>query len=146
HWPQTQMQSGTTGINTIRIYNPVKQGKDQDPAGAFTRRWLPELGEVPDAYLQEPWKWDGAGDVLGRVYPEPLIEPVAAAREAKEKIYAVRRGEGFRAAADAIQKKHGSRKSGMPMTGRKRRAPVRKRKANSGQLSMDLGGVSAGEG
>ncbi|MEM6852227.1 MAG: FAD-binding domain-containing protein, partial [Pseudomonadota bacterium] len=47
HWPQTQMQSGTTGINTIRIYNPVKQGKDQDPAGAFTRRWLPELGEVP---------------------------------------------------------------------------------------------------
>ena len=40
HWSQAQMQSGTTGINTVRIYNPVKQGYDQDPDGVFTRRWL----------------------------------------------------------------------------------------------------------
>ena len=33
HWPQVQMQSGTTGINAIRIYNPIKQGIDQDPQG-----------------------------------------------------------------------------------------------------------------
>ena len=38
HWPQVQMQSGTSGINKIRIYNPVKQGLDQDPDGVFTRR------------------------------------------------------------------------------------------------------------
>ncbi|MDG2404438.1 MAG: FAD-binding domain-containing protein [Paracoccaceae bacterium] len=38
HWPQIQMQSGTSGINKIRIYNPVKQGLDQDPDGVFTRR------------------------------------------------------------------------------------------------------------
>ena len=43
HWSQVQMQSGTTGINTVRIYNPVKQGYDQDPTGVFTRKWLPEL-------------------------------------------------------------------------------------------------------
>lgn len=62
HWPQVQMQSGTTGINIPRIYNPVKQGLDQDPKGAFTRRWLPELAGVPDAFLQEPWLWpDAAG-------------------------------------------------------------------------------------
>ncbi|WP_223428382.1 FAD-binding domain-containing protein [Tateyamaria pelophila] len=36
HWPQVQMQSGTTGMNTVRIYNPVKQGRDQDPDGRFT--------------------------------------------------------------------------------------------------------------
>ena len=51
HWPQVQMQSGTTGINTIRIYNPVKQGLDQDPTGVFTRRWVPELAPVPDSFL-----------------------------------------------------------------------------------------------
>ena len=37
HWPQVQMQSGTTGINTVRIYNPVKQGYDQDPQCVFIR-------------------------------------------------------------------------------------------------------------
>ena len=69
HWPQMQMQSGTTGMNTVRIYNPVKQGTDQDPGGVFTRRWVPELAEIPDAFLQAPWGWEGAGRILGKRYP-----------------------------------------------------------------------------
>jgi deoxyribodipyrimidine photo-lyase len=55
HWPQVQMQSGQTGINTPRIYNPAKQGLDQDPGGHFTRRWVPELAHVPLPLLQTPW-------------------------------------------------------------------------------------------
>jgi deoxyribodipyrimidine photo-lyase len=74
HWPQVQMQSGTTGINIPRIYNPVKQGLDQDPTGAFTRRWLPELAGVPDAFLQEPWLWPEARRLMGHRYPEPIID------------------------------------------------------------------------
>src|SRR6056297_2973783 len=66
HWSQVQMQSGTTGMNTIRIYNPVKQGLDQDPRGEIGRASCPELAEVPDAHLQEPWAWEGAGRLLGR--------------------------------------------------------------------------------
>ena len=54
HWSQMQMQSGTTGINTIRIYNPVKQGQDQDPETKFVRRWIPELGAVPADFLHQP--------------------------------------------------------------------------------------------
>ncbi|MFX9104969.1 FAD-binding domain-containing protein, partial [Acinetobacter baumannii] len=60
HWPQVQMQSGTTGINTMRIYNPVKQAYDQDPLGRFVRAYLPELACVPDAFIHEPWRWEHA--------------------------------------------------------------------------------------
>jgi hypothetical protein len=56
HWPQMQMQSGTTGINVPRIYNPVKQARDHDPHGHFVRRWLPALRQVPDTWLFEPWR------------------------------------------------------------------------------------------
>ncbi|MGR3492920.1 MAG: deoxyribodipyrimidine photo-lyase/cryptochrome family protein [Shimia sp.] len=126
HWSQAQMQSGTTGMNTVRIYNPVKQGKDQDPEGIFTRRWVPELADVPLEHLQEPWK---AGGVPG--YPEPIVEVVQAAREARERIFAVRRGGEFRAEAGAIVEKHASRKTDRGF----RRDPVSKADR---QLKMDL--------
>jgi len=110
HWPQVQMQSGTTGINTIRIYNPVKQGLDQDPDGVFTRRWVPELDLVPDTFLQEPWRWDGRGDVLGRIYPRPVMDLKIAVGEARDRVWAVRKGQGFAAQANRIVTKHASRK------------------------------------
>ena len=106
HWPQSQMQSGTTGMNAVRIYNPVKQGHDQDPTGAFTRAWVPELAHVPDRYLQEPWRWDG----LGNAYPRPVVEVKEAASEAKRRVYAFRRGDEFRAEARKVAERHGSRK------------------------------------
>jgi deoxyribodipyrimidine photo-lyase len=119
HWPQTQMQSGTTGINTVRIYNPVKQGLDQDPDGAFTRRWVPELAEVPDRHLQAPWRWDGAGRLD---YPAPVVDHLAAARAARDAIWGLRRAQSYRQDAEAIQAKHGSRRSGLPNAGRRRGA------------------------
>ncbi|MEO0548915.1 MAG: deoxyribodipyrimidine photo-lyase [Pseudomonadota bacterium] len=122
HWPQVQMQSGTTGINTVRIYNPVKQGHDQDPDGSFVRRWVPELAAVPEAFIHEPWTWDGAASVLDKAYPLPIIDHLAAAKEARQKVWAVRKGQTFRASANTIQNKHGSRKSGVPMRGQKRSA------------------------
>jgi deoxyribodipyrimidine photo-lyase len=123
HWSQVQMQSGTTGINTVRIYNPVKQGLEQDPTGAFTRTWVPELAAIADRHLQEPWRADNAEAVLGRLYPWPVIDHMAAAREARARIWAVRKGGDFRAEAAAIQTRHGSRKSGIRNRGQ--RAPAR---------------------
>lgn len=110
HWPQVQMQSGTTGINTIRIYNPVKQGHDQEPSGVFTRRWVPELAEVPDAHLQTPWAWQGAARVLGRSYPAPVVDPVAAARHAREVVWGLRRAHKSDAQTARIVTRHASRK------------------------------------
>lgn len=111
HWPQIQMQSGTTGINTIRIYNPVKQGYDQDPDGTFVRRWVPELAAIDDRYLQEPWTAPNADTVLGGIYPFAVVDHLAAAKEARQKIWAVRTGPAFRTRAHEILNKHGSRKN-----------------------------------
>ena len=133
HWSQVQMQSGTTGINTVRIYNPVKQGYDQDPTGAFTRRWVPELAHLSDKILQEPWLSDDAGQILGRSYPEPIIDHKEAAKAARVKIWAVRKGDGFRATADHIQNKHGSRKSGVRNRGVR---PKKKSATEGAQLSF----------
>lgn len=131
HWPQVQMQAGVTGMNTIRIYNPVKQGAEQDPQGIFTRRWLPELAELPDGYLQEPWLWPGAGRLLGKRYPVPVVDPARAARAAREALYAVRRSDRFRAEAAQIVTRHASRKPARRRGGARTTGP-------STQLSLDL--------
>ena len=134
HWPQVQMQSGTTGINTMRVYNPVKQGHDQDPAGQFTRRFVPELAAVPDGFIHEPWLWAGAGALA---YPAPIVDNMAAAQAAREALSAIRKAPAHRPLADAIQHKHGSRKAGLPMTGQTgRRQP--KGAPSSAQLEFKL--------
>ena len=133
HWPQVQMQSGVTGINTVRMYNPVKQGYDQDPAGVFTRRWVPELAGVPDGFLHEPWKWPGARGLLGRRYPEPVVDLVTAARAARDAVWGLRREAGFGADAAAIVKRHASRKDARFV-----RDVVEPRRGAVGQMSLDL--------
>jgi deoxyribodipyrimidine photo-lyase len=123
HWSQMQMQSGTTGINTLRIYSPTKQALEHDPQGIFIRRWMPELAAVPLAHLAEPWRMSpaeqsAAGCVIGRDYPAPIVDAAAAVARAKQRLYGLRGSAEARAEADAIQQRHGSRKSGLPPSGR----------------------------
>ena len=134
HWPQVQMQSGTTGINTIRIYNPIKQGYDQDPEGVFVRKWLPELDAVPDRFVHEPWKWENAATVLDKAYPWPILDHAQASKEARQKIWSIRTGPEFRDEANRIQVRHGSRKSGMANTGRRSKPAPR----DTRQLTLGL--------
>ena len=134
HWPQVQMQSGTTGINTLRIYNPVKQGHDQDPEGAFVRAWVPELAAVPDAFVHEPWRWEGAASLA---YPAPVVDNVEAMRAAREVLHALRRDSRHKGAARVIAARHGSRKSGLPGAGGRRRGQAKP--AGTFQLTLDFG-------
>lgn len=136
HWSQVQMQSGTTGINTVRIYNPVKQGFDQDPNGTFIRRWLPELADIPDHHIHEPWNADNAAQVIDHRYPARVFDHLSAAKIAREKIWAVRNSPAFRDEARAIAHKHASRKS----TRAARKKP--KTAAASAQLSLPFGDTS----
>ena len=130
HLSQVHMQSGTTGINTMRVYNPVKQGHDQDPQGRFVRQWVPELADVPTPLIHEPWLWEGAAALA---YPPPIVDHAKAAAAAREALHAVRKGAGHRSTASRIAEKHGSRKAGMPMTGQKSR-----RRPATTQLALDL--------
>lgn len=119
HYPQVQMQSGTTGINTLRIYNPVKQGMEHDPDGQFIGRWVPELAGLPGPLRHEPWKADApllraAGVRLDSRYPRPIVALELAARHARETLWAIRRAPEVRATAAAVAAKHGSRKTRRP--------------------------------
>ncbi len=118
HWSQLQMQSGTTGINTTRVYNPIKQARDHDPHGHFVRRWLPAMRRVPDSWLFEPWRMPPdiqahCGVRVGHDIPLPVVDLETATREAKARLHGRRAQPDVRAAKAAIVDKHGSRR-GMP--------------------------------
>ena len=125
HYPQVQMQSGTTGINTVRMYNPIKQARDQDPTGAFVRQWIPALSRVPTDFIFEPWLMPDNlqreyGCVLGHDYPRPVTDVVAAAQRARQSMWTPRKGSAFRSEAQAIFETHGSRnpaREGIKKTG-----------------------------
>ncbi len=131
HWPQCQMQSGETGINTVRIYAPIKQGHDQDPQGDFVRRWVPELSNVPGALVHEPWRLTNEmRQELCPDYPERIVDHRTAAAFAKAQISALRRTGSAREEALAVFQKHGSRK--------RPARPARKTTKPKSQLSLDL--------
>ena len=115
HYAQAQMQAGVTGINTVRIYSPAKQVRDQDPQGRFIRRWVPELAGVPDAALAEPHRMTSleqqlAGCVIGVHYPAPIVDHETAWREARARVYAARRAPDARAESERVYERHGSRR------------------------------------
>ena len=89
HYPQLQMQAGVTGINTVRIYNPVKQGQEQDPQGLFVAEWVPEVGHLPVPLRHSPWKATELElDALGGLtYPTPMTDLEEAMRTARKALY-----------------------------------------------------------
>jgi deoxyribodipyrimidine photo-lyase len=145
HWPQVQMQSGQTGINTPRIYNPVKQSIDQDKDGVFIRRWLPELAQLPTSLLHEPWRMSEAeqtmhGVRLGLHYPMRIVDHEQASRDARERLSRVRRLAGFRTAAQEVYVRHGSRKRTMTddHPARTRAINARKAAVAARQMALDV--------
>jgi deoxyribodipyrimidine photo-lyase len=116
HWSQLQMQSGTTGINTTRVYNPIKQAQDHDPKGYFVRKWLPPMRKVPDSWLLEPWLMTeqvqiNSGVKLGVDIPAQKVDLKLALIESKQRLHARRKKPLVKAGKSAIVIKHASRKN-----------------------------------
>lgn len=114
HYPQIQMQSGTMGVTTLRIYNPVKQLEDKDTDGRLVATWLPELARLPKYLQAEPWKISDMesieyGFVLGRDYPHPLVDVEQANKKSREILYGMKKLLSPESKKSLLEK-HGSRK------------------------------------
>ena len=79
--------SGADAAPYFRIFNPVTQSRKFDPDGVYIRRWVPELAKLDAKSIHAPWDaapidLAGAGVVLGRDYPQPILEHDAARKRA----------------------------------------------------------------
>ena len=133
HYSQFQMQSGVTGINAIRIYNPIKQSRDQDPEGRFIRRYVPEIAHLPDELVHEPWL---LGDPI-KDYPAPIVDHAEAVRATRARMAVYRQEEGFKEQAREVYRKLGSRNR--PPSRRGKRRGNQKAGADAPQLELDMG-------
>jgi deoxyribodipyrimidine photo-lyase len=111
HYPQLQMQSGTTGINIIRIYNPIKNSEEHDADGLFIKQWIPELKNIPSSQIHEPHKLTLIEQLLyeceiGKHYPVPIVDVEETRKKASDMMWEFRKKTDVKIEGKRILEKH----------------------------------------
>lgn len=113
HFPQLQMQAGETGINMLRIYNPIKNSLEHDPEANFIKKWVPELKNLEVPFAHQPFLMTELDQAfynfkLGIDYPYPIVDIKETRKKASDTLWKMKKDNFVKTERQRILKKHTS--------------------------------------
>lgn len=111
HFPQLQMQAGETGINMLRIYNPLKNSLEHDPEAQFIKKWVPELKNLNTIFAHQPFimtkmEQEFFNFKIGKHYPEPIVDLNLTRKNASDTLWNLRKNPLVIEESNRILKRH----------------------------------------
>lgn len=111
HFPQMQMQAGETGINNLRIYNPIKNGMDHDEEAVFIKKWVPELRNLDTQFAHQPYlmttlEQNMYNFELGKDYPAPIVDIKSSRKFASDILWNMKEDPEVKKESERILKRH----------------------------------------